>query len=289
VDAYDWGKVFFTGGNKVGAMIATSCAARHIPVCLELGGKSPTIILEDANLPVSCRRIVQGKFINSGQTCIAPDYVMIVGNEKRRKEVTEALTAEIKHQFPGDVSKHPQFARMVNGRHYARVENLMNNGGGKVVYGGKSDATQKFIEPTLIEGCGPDSAIMSEEIFGPLLPLIHVNTSDEAIKYIRAKPKPLTLYVFSGCNKRAEYIMSRTSAGSGCINEAVFQYLNPHLPFGGVGFSGTGAYHGAASFYEFSHCKSIVSRSTMLDIPIRYLPYIGEEWVQKIFEILLVM
>jgi aldehyde dehydrogenase (NAD+) len=289
VDEYNWGKVFFTGGNKVGASISASCAARLIPVCLELGGKSPTVVLEDANLSVASKRILQGKFINSGQTCIAPDYVMIVGDDKRRKAVTEALMAELRVQFPGDVMKHPQYARMVNARHYSRVEKLMTSGGGKVVYGGKCDAANKFIEPTLIEGCGPDSAIMQEEIFGPLLPLIHVKSDDEAIKYIRAKPTPLTLYVFSGSNKRAEYIMSRTSAGSGCINEAVFQYLNPALPFGGVGASGSGAYHGAASFYEFSHQKSIIARSTMLDIPIRYLPYLGEDWVQRIFEFLLVL
>jgi aldehyde dehydrogenase (NAD+) len=289
VDNYNWGKVFFTGGNKVGAQIGVSCAGRMIPVCLELGGKSPTVILEDANLLVSCRRIVQGKFVNAGQTCIAPDYILIVGDEKRKKEVTEALVAEIKKQFPGDVLRHTDYARLVNARHYSRVESLMKNGGGKVIYGGKCDASQKFIEPTLLADCSPDSPIMSEEIFGPLLPLIQVKSSDEAIAYIRARPKALTLYVFSGNTKKAEYILSRTTAGSACINEAVFQYLNPFLPFGGVNASGVGAYHGAASFYEFSHSKSVVSRSTMLDIYIRYLPYLQEEWVQKVFEVLLIL
>ena len=229
------------------------------------------------------------KFTNNisiGQTCIAPDYVVIVGNEARQKEVLAALIKEVQTQYPGDVLLHPEYARVVNEKHYARVESLLKSGG-KVLLGGKCFPEHRCIEPTIIVDCHPDSAILSEEIFGPLLPVVGFPDADEAIAYIRSKPKPLTLYVFSSNQKKADYVLSRTSSGSACVNEAVFQFLNPGLPFGGIGPSGSGAYHGEASFREFSHQKSIVYRSTFADLPIRYLPHVGEEWVQRLFTFLL--
>jgi len=288
VDGYEWGKVFYTGGGKIGAQIGVSCAARHIPVALELGGKSPTVILDDADLVVSCRRIVQGKWVNSGQTCIAPDYVLIVGDEKRQKQVTEALLAEVRKQYPGDVSKYNEYARIVNERHFERVQGLLKSGG-KVIHGGKSDKSQKFIEPTLLVDCPNDAAIMQEEIFGPLLPILYFKSISDVVSFIRARPKPLALYVFGQSSKKIDQVVSQTTAGSCCVNESVFQYLNPYLPFGGIGPSGVGSYHGRSSFLGFSHGKSVMARSTFGDLFFRYLPYLQEKWVQDLFSFLLVL
>lgn len=281
VDSYPWGKVFYTGGSTVGAIIGASCAARLIPCALELGGKSPTIILEDANLPVSCRRIVQGKFVNSGQTCIAPDYVIISGSAERQKEVTDAIVKEIKRQYPGDVIKSKEYARIVNVKHFNRIEGLMKSDG-KIIHGGSADESQKFIEPTVVVDCKPNSPLMTEEIFGPVLPIIYVKDKDDAIAFINSKPKPLALYIFSSQKQNYEYILARTTSGSACVNEAVFQYLNSNLPFGGVGNSGMGAYHGKSSIHEFSHARSIMVKSTMFDLKLRYLPLLGKERNQNL-------
>lgn len=287
VDNHAWGKVFYTGGCNVGAMIGASCASRLIPCALELGGKSPTIVLPDADLKVACRRIVQGKYVNSGQTCIATDYVIVVGTEQQQKVVTEALVAEIKRAYPGDVKSNKEYARIVNDRHFSRVQSLLS--GGKIIHGGKSDASQKFIEPTVLVDCDLKHPLMTDEIFGPLMPLIYASTVDEAIQFVRSKAKPLALYVFSSSSKNINQILARTTSGSACVNETVFQYLNSNLPFGGVGNSGVGSYHGKASVLEFSHARSVLVKWTFGDLPIRYLPYIGQDWVQKLFLFLMTM
>jgi aldehyde dehydrogenase (NAD+) len=223
---------------------------------------------------------------NPGQTCIAPDYLLIVGNEQRQKKATEALLAEIRKQFPGDVATYPEYARIVNEKHFARVDDLLKSSG-KVLYGGKTNAAQRFIEPTVLVDCKPDSPVMNDEIFGPLLPIVYCSSADEAIEYIQARPKPLTLYIFSDSSRNVEYVLSRTHSGTACVNEAVFQYLNPHLPFGGVGPSGVGAIHGHASFLEFSNNKSVLIRSTFGDLYFRYLPHLQKKWVQNLFDFLM--
>lgn len=174
----------------------------------------------------------------------------------------------------------------MNSKHFARVDDLLKSAG-KVIYGGKTNAADRFIEPTVLADCKPDSPVMNEEIFGPLLPIVYVPTADSAIAYIQAKPKPLTLYIFSGSSKKIDYLLSRTHSGTACVNEAVFQYLNPHLPFGGVGPSGVGAIHGKASFLEFSNSKSVLLRSTTGDLYFRYLPHLQEQWVQNLFDFLM--
>jgi aldehyde dehydrogenase (NAD+) len=290
LEKYSWDMVFYTGGGKVGSIIGESCGRRLIKCCLELGGKSPTIIDSTASLTVTCRRIVQGKFVNSGQTCIAPDYLVIVGDEKRKEQVIQALLAEIKYCFgdnTDELRKSNEYARIVTAGHFKRIKGLLDTCGGKIVYGGKHDESSRFFPPCVIEQFDENSAAAKEEIFGPLLLVKHVPTIEAAVDYVRARPKPLTLYVFSESRKNIDYVMARTTSGSAAINEAVFQYLVSDLPFGGVGSSGSGAYHGYASVKEFSHARSILERYTYFDVFLRYHPWLGQPWVQKLFAFLM--
>jgi len=281
VDTIPWDFVFFTGSTRVGAIVGESCAKRNIPCSLELGGKSPTIVDKSCDLPVACRRIVQSKFVNCGATCVAPDYLIIIGDENRKREVFKAIDAEIIKQLGNDASQCSQYARIVNESHFKRLEGLMK--GGQVARGGKTDASKLFIEPTLLDHVDLDAPLMVEEIFGPLLPAVLCEDVDSAVQFIRERPKPLALYIFSSNSTNVRTVLARTSAGSCCVNEAVFQYLNYNLPFGGVGPAGHGAYHGKASFLEFSHEKSCMWRWTAFDIKYRYLPYIGNSKIQKLF------
>ena len=220
--ALPWDFVFYTGGGKVGALIGASCASRLIPFALELGGKSPTIVDSSANLLVTARRVVQAKFVNSGQICIAPDYILVVGDKARERQVVEAFAEQIKWQLGNDPQKSTNYARIINDNHFARVQKLLKSGG-HVVHGGKSDPTDRYQEPTLVTDVPTDCALMQEEIFGPVLPILRVASVDEAIKFINDRPKPLALYVFADDYKVANHVVSRTTAGSMCINEALFQ------------------------------------------------------------------
>jgi aldehyde dehydrogenase (NAD+) len=261
--------IFFTGGTRVGKIVMAA-AARHLtPVTLELGGKNPCIVDASADVDKAARRIAWGKFVNAGQTCIAPDFVLA---EKSIKSTLLArLAAAIESFYGTDPKTSPDFGRIVNDHHFERLRALM--GDGKVVAGARTEAAQRYIAPTIVEGVSWDCAIMQEEIFGPILPVLDFDDLEAALAALEAKPKPLALYFFSEDRERQEQVLRRLSSGGACINDTFAQLLNLRLPFGGVGDSGMGSYHGKAGFDTFSHSKSVVKRSTWLDPGIKYPPY----------------
>ena len=236
---------------------------------LELGGKSPCIIDRDADLAIAARRIAWGKFMNAGQTCIAPDYVLV--HQQREAELIEALRRTI-HEFYGDdPARSPDFARIPNVRHHRRLAALLKDG--EVVVGGQSNESDGYIAPTVLRNPRVDSAVMTDEIFGPILPVLAVSDVGAAIEFVNRREKPLALYLFSNDAKTGEQVVAGTSSGGVCINATLWHIANPMLPFGGVGPSGMGAYHGRASFETFSHPKSVLTRGTRFDPKIMYPPY----------------
>ncbi|MFZ1101552.1 MAG: aldehyde dehydrogenase [Hyphomicrobiaceae bacterium] len=261
--------IFFTGATRVGKIVMAA-AARHLtPVTLELGGKNPCIVDTSADLDKAARRIAWGKFVNAGQTCIAPDFVLA---EKSIKPALLArLAAAIKSFYGADPMTSPDFGRIVNDHHFERLRALM--GDGEIVVGGKMDAAQRYIAPTIVEGVSWDHAIMQEEIFGPILPVLGFDDLEAVLTALEVKPKPLALYFFSEDRDPQEEVLRRLSSGGACVNDTFAQLLNLRLPFGGVGDSGMGVYHGKAGFETFSHSKSVVKRSTWLDPGIKYPPY----------------
>jgi aldehyde dehydrogenase (NAD+) len=275
-----WDHILYTG-NSVVARIVSKAAAEHLtPVTLELGGKSPTVVLPSANLSVAAKRILSGKCTNAGQICIAPDYALV--HESMEAPLVAELQKTLKEWFGADASKSPSFGRIINDNHFGRVSRLLETSGGEVLPQlGTMDKASKFIPPTLIRGPRIDSPVMQEEIFGPLLPIIKKGTTDELIAHINENEKPLAMYVF-GSEKEANEIISRTSSGGVCVNDVIFHYMNPELPFGGVGNSGMGKYHGKWGFDEFSHARAVMYRSTWIDPAMRYPPY--TEGNQKMFE-----
>ena len=261
--------IFFTGSTTVGRIVAQA-AARHLtPTVLELGGKSPTIVARDANLDMAAKRIVWGKFLNAGQTCIAPDYVLV--DKTVEAALIEKLRSTITEFYGTDPQKSHDYSRIVNTRNFTRVSAYLKDG--SVVTGGQCDEAARYIAPTILKNVSPDSKIMQDEIFGPILPVIPVNDMEEAIEFILARPKPLALYVFTESKSTASTFLERTSSGGACVNEVVSHFAIDTLPFGGVGDSGNGAYHGRASFEAFSHRKAVHDRSTLVDPPIRYAPW----------------
>ena len=287
---YDF--VFYTGGPVVGSLVAQTCSKSLTPFCLELGGKSPTIVDENVDLSVACARISQGKFANAGQTCIAPDYVLVHAAIKDR--FVAMIKTKIEQQFGADPSQSPCYGRMINEHHWGRVNDLKDGvPKAQLLHGGENDSKTRYIAPTLIDVSKKDlsTPLMNDEIFGPLLPILSVDSMEEAIAFVNARPKPLSAYVFSSDNATINAVLDRTTSGSACVNDCVFQYLNSHLPFGGVGSSGMGAYHGYASFTEFSHSKSVLAHSTFTDhIPpyhLRYAPHPEKQWVQGLFGLLM--
>jgi len=258
--------IFFTGSVAVGKTVMES-AARHLtPVTLELGGKSPCIVDESASLAMAARRIVWGKFFNAGQTCVAPDYLMV------HRDVKERLIAEIRsaaETFYGPGCDMPEsFPRIVNEKHFDRLLGLLENE--KVIFGGCADRASLRIGPTLVDQATWGSPLMQGEIFGPILPILEFGSLEEVIDQVNAHPKPLALYYFTTCKDREKRVLSRISFGGGCINDTVMHLASSYMPFGGVGESGMGQYHGKASFETFSHYKSILKKSNLLDIPLRY-------------------
>lgn len=264
-----WDYIFFTGSVNIGKIVAKAAAVNLTPCTLELGGKNPCIVDEHCNLEIAAKRIVWGKFVNAGQTCIAPDYLLVHAKEKYN--LTQLLIKEIKVAYGESPQDSPSFARIINHTHLERLQNLMAQE--NIVYGGQIDAVSKFIAPTLIDEPSLDSLLMADEIFGPILPIISYETLADIEKIVTHYEKPLALYVFSNNKKWAENIISRFSFGGGCINDTMIQFINKRLPFGGVGHSGLGAYHGKFSFDTFSHHKSIVKRGFSLDLQVRYAPY----------------
>lgn len=264
-----WDYIFFTGSPAVGKEIAKAAAENLTPVTLELGGKNPCIVDKSANLQIAAKRIVWGKFINAGQTCIAPDYLVIHKNIKAK--FIRLLQQEITNAYGEDPKLSPDFTRIINKKHFLRLIGMIEEE--KAIAGGIYDEENLYIAPTLIDEPALDSAIMKDEIFGPLLPLISYENESSLEKIISRYEKPLSLYVFTEDKIFAERIIQKFSFGGGCINDTVVHFSNKRLPFGGVGNSGMGAYHGKKSYDTFSHQKSIVKKATWLDIPLRYAPY----------------
>lgn len=262
--------IFFTGSTAVGRVVMSAAAKHLTPLVLELGGKSPCLIDETAPLRMTARRIVWGKFYNSGQSCVAPDYLLV------KREIKGALIAELKSaitEFYGaDPQKSADYGRIINGKHFSRLKGLLIPGEGKVVHGGESNEEEKYLAPTLIDEVKLDHALMSDEIFGPLLPILTYDTLDEALSIIHARPEPLSLYVFSKDKAFSEKVIHRIRFGGGCVNDTFFHLANDQLPFGGVGQSGIGAYHGRYSFDAFTHKKGILKRSLLFDPALRYPP-----------------
>ena len=259
--------IFFTGSVAVGKTVMEAAAKRLTPVTLELGGKSPIIVDETANLPLAARRIAFGKVLNAGQTCVAPDYLMI------EKSVEAPFIEEYKKAladfFPdGDMSG---MVRIINDKHFERVCNILDNSG-NVVIGGARDAETRFIEPAVLTGVPIDSPAMQQEIFGPVLPVLPYEKLDDCIDFIRSRPKPLALYIFSENKMNQEKVLNSCSFGGGCINDTVIHLASSHMSFGGVGESGMGSYHGKKSFDTFTHYRSVLKQGK-LDVKLRYFPY----------------
>ena len=261
--------LFFTGGTQVGRSVMAAAAKHLTPVTLELGGKNPCIVDRDADLATAAKRIAWGKFINAGQTCIAPDFVL--AHKAVKAELVQRLAAAVQKFYGKDPQASPDYGRIINQRHFDRLEALLHEG--RVVAGGQAAREQRYIAPTILEGAGWDAAVMQEEIFGPILPVLEFEDLDAAIETLQARPKPLALYYFSQDRARQDEVLRRLSSGGACINDTFGQFLNLRLPFGGVGDSGMGAYHGKAGFDTFSHARGVVRRATWADPGTKYPPY----------------
>ena len=260
--------IFFTGSVAVGKTVMERAAKNLTPVTLELGGKSPVIIEKSANVKLAAKRIAFGKLLNCGQTCIAPDYVLV--DESVHEQFVEEMKKALKKQCP-DALNNPGFAHMVNKKHFDRVCGLIN--ADKVVFGGNSDEEKLKIEPTILDNVTAEDAVMQEEIFGPLLPVISVKNMKEAEEFIKDREKPLALYLFTNDKKVENRFMKHVPFGGGCINDTIVHILSSRLPFGGVGNSGMGKYHGEYSFRTFSNEKPVVKKYLFPDLPMRYTPY----------------
>jgi aldehyde dehydrogenase (NAD+) len=267
-----WDHIFYTGNGAVAAIVMRAAAKYLTPVTLELGGKSPVVVDRTADLALAAKRIIIGKFFNCAQTCVAPDYVLVESSVE--KPLMEQLKATITEFYGPDPKTSSDLGRIISRRHFDRLANLLATAGGTVEAGGVTDADELYIAPTLIRGPAPDAAVMQEEIFGPLLPVIQVPHVDDAIKFINARPKPLAMYIFSSSSSAQSKLLGATSAGGVCINDTIMHYVNTALPFGGVGASGMGAYHGKFGFDTFSHKKGVFNQATLIDTgKFRYPPY----------------
>jgi aldehyde dehydrogenase (NAD+) len=265
--------IFFTGGERVGRLVMAAAAQHLTPVTLELGGKSPAVVLNDADLEVTSRRLVWGKSLNAGQTCIAPDYLLV--QRGVAAPLIQRLGERIQHCFGADPLTSPDLATIVNGAQFERLQRLLQGAQqrGQVLFGGQSDAERRRMAPTLIRVESPGDPLMDEELFGPLLPVVEVDDLQQAMAWINGRPKPLALYLFSNSEQAQRRLLEGTSSGGVCLNDVVMQASVPELPFGGVGNSGMGTYHGEAGFLTFSHRRSVLRRPFQLDVPLRYPPY----------------
>lgn len=277
-----WDIIFFTGSPALAKTVMAAAARNLTPVVLELGGKSPCIIDKSADIKVAAKRIAWGKTLNSGQTCIAPDYILI--HKDVKEAFVKAFGEEVKNLHGEDIQADRHYVRMVNDRAFERVTGYFKDG--RIIYGGRYDAASRFIEPTLIEDVPLDSPLMTEEIFGPVFPIITLDDSckpfkDKVIDFVTSREKPLAFYYFGKASEGWE-IIGRTSSGGGCINDVIMHIANENAPFGGVGNSGMGRYHAKDSFEAFSHTRTIVSTGTWIDLPFRYMPYKMFGLVKKI-------
>lgn len=261
--------IFYTGSTRVGKLVMEAAAKNLTPVTLELGGKSPCIIDESANLDFAAKRIIWGKFINVGQTCIAPDYLYI--HQSIKNEMVNKLQKVIKQFYGDDPAASTSYGRVINKRHFDNLINIMQNA--KIIYGGKINPESLYISPTLLDNVSWQDSVMQQEIFGPILPILTYHDIDEVIAAVKANSKPLALYLFSQDQKNIDKILSQLSFGGGCINDCLVQLANGNMPFGGVGLSGMGQYHGEYSFNLFSHQKSIYQKTMSIDFDFQYPPY----------------
>ena len=261
--------IFFTGGKTVGREVLRHAAEYLTPVTLELGGKSPCIVDSTAKIRLAAKRIVFGKYLNCGQTCVAPDYILC--DKRIRDELITAILAEIEKQFGKEPLKNPNYGKIINEKHFERILGLIN--GEKFVYGGQSEPESLRIAPTVLNNITWDDAVMGEEIFGPLLPILTFDTLDEALDTVESHPHPLALYFFSEDKAAQKKVLDTCRFGGGCINDTIIHLATSDMPFGGVGESGMGSYHGMVGFETFSHYRSIVDKKTWMDLPIRYQKY----------------
>ena len=273
--------IFFTGSVSVGKEVMAKAAKHLTPVTLELGGKSPCIVDRTAKLDLAAKRIVFGKLLNSGQTCVAPDYILV------EKSVKDAFIACLKkwiiRMYGTDATKNSAYVKIINRKHFDRIGELIDPE--KVVFGGERNAETMQIQPTILDGVTAADAVMQEEIFGPIFPILTVGSMAEAMDFIREREKPLALYLFTENRGVAKRFLRYVPFGGGCINDTIIHLATSHMGFGGVGSSGMGSYHGKKSFETFSHEKSIVKKHTWMDLPVRYAPYQG--WQEKLLRLFL--
>jgi len=277
-----WDYIFFTGSTSVGKIVAQQAARNLTPCTLELGGKSPVIVTARAHIKNAAKRIVWAKFFTGGQTCIAPDFVLA------HESVYEQLLQEMKGYLTGfygpDPSKSPDYSRIINIRHWQRLHDLVLSG--KIFHGGESDREQLYIAPTILHETDWSDPVMAQEIFGPVLPVLRYREKEQILEHLQQMEKPLAAYIFSESRSEVRFFLSRLSFGGGAVNDALVQYVNHFLPFGGVGYSGLGRYHGRESFLTFSHQKAVVYRSRLFDLPLRYPPYTDFKFkvLKKLFD-----
>ena len=270
--------IFFTGSPDLGRKVMRAASEHLTPVVLELGGKSPCIVDKDANIAMAARRIAWGKSLNAGQTCIAPDYLLVHADVK--EQLVSALKKEFTRLHGANPKESKHFVRIVNERAFDRLVGYIQ--GADVVMGGEYDREERYIAPTLIDHVDVNSPIMQEEIFGPIFPIVTFSTTEEAIRFVTDREKPLALYYFGESKKNIRNVLKHTSSGGACINDTIMHIANEKLPFGGVGQSGMSAYHGKASFKVFSHYRAVVTTTTCLDLPFRYMPYKFFKFVKKL-------
>lgn len=270
--AEKWDHIFFTGSTPVGKIVMEAAAKHLTPVTLELGGKSPAIVHEDADIDIAAKRIAWGKWMNAGQTCVAPDYVLV--HESKRDIFLEAIKREAFTMFGNGVGTK-RFTRIVNETHFDRLTKYLNDG--NVFFGGQVDREQLKISPTVLTDVNENASVMKDEIFGPILPVLTYRELEEVIDFVSSRPHPLALYLFTESKDVERVVMKHLTFGGGCVNDVLMHLTNPNLPFGGVGESGMGSYHGRYSFETFSHKKSILRNTTRFDLPVRYPNFKGAE------------
>ncbi|WP_090101046.1 aldehyde dehydrogenase [Chitinophaga sp. CF118] len=275
---YRFDHVFFTGSTAVGKKILEMAAPHLTPVTLELGGKSPCIVDDKVNISVAAKRIIWGKYWNAGQTCIAPDYVL--AHEQVKDKLVAAMKKAIIRFWGEDTAQSPDYGRIINTKRFNVLKSYLEQG--RLLHGGVTDEKDLFIAPALLDDVDWNSPVMQEEIFGPILPIITFNKLEEAVRLIRQQPYPLSLYLFTKRTKTEKILLEQLHFGGGCINNTLIHFTNPELPFGGVGNSGMGRYHGKYSFETFTHAKSIIKTGTWLDVPAKYPPYKNKLAIMKI-------
>lgn len=264
--------IFFTGGERVGRIVMKAAAENLTPVTLELGGKSPVIIEKTANIKEAARRIAWGKLMNAGQTCVAPDYVLV--DESRKQQFLTEMKTAFSHLYGKEIKKNPDFGRIVNERHMERLQKILEQDAKYLFCGGEADTLQRYIEPAILDlGKDQNAASMQEELFGPILPVLSYHKLEDAVRFVNKRAKPLALYLFTKKRSAEKFVLERVSSGGVCVNDTISHLINPDLPFGGVGASGMGQYHGKYSFDTFTHEKSVFYKPADWNLPVCYPPF----------------